>query len=102
MALNRINTQEMRAVANEVEQLAADYAKQVQMLYEAGGELDKMWDGDANDAFNTQLGQDQPRFEAMNKVIGQYVQALRDSAEVYDASEAEAVQTLKTKTVRRT
>ena len=102
MALNRINTQEMRGVANSVEQLAGDYTRQVQALYEAGGELDKMWDGDANSTFNAQLGQDQARFEAMNRVIAQYIQVLRQNAENYDKSEAEAVQTLTTKTVRRT
>jgi len=102
MALNRINTQEMRGVANTVEQLASDYTRQVQSLYQAGGELDKMWDGDANSSFNAQLGQDQARFEELNKVIGQYVQGLRDNASEYDRSEAEAVQTIQTKTVRRT
>jgi WXG100 family type VII secretion target len=102
MALNRVNTQEMRGVANEVEQLAADYTRQVTALYSAGQELDKMWDGDANSSFMGQLGQDQPRFEALNKVIGQYVQVLRENAEAYDRSEADAVQTLQTKSVRRT
>ena len=102
MALNRINTQEMRAVANSVEQLASDYTRKVTDLYSAGQELDKMWDGDANATFNAQLGQDQPRFELLNKVISQYVQVLRENAEAYDKSEAEAVQTLQTNTVRRT
>ena len=102
MALNRVNTQEMRGVANAVEQLIADYVRQVKALYQAGSELDSMWDGDANDAFNAQLGQDQPRFESMNRVIGQYVQSLRDSADAYDISEADAVQTVTTKHVRQT
>ena len=102
MALNRINTQEMRSVANTTEQLASDYTRQVQALYQTGGELDKMWDGDANSTFNAQLGQDQARFEALNKVLGQYVQVLRENADEYDRSEADAVQTVQTKTVRRT
>jgi WXG100 family type VII secretion target len=102
MAQSRINTQEMRGVSNEVEQLASDYTKQVQALYQAGSDLDKMWDGDANSTFNAQLGQDQARFEALNRVIGQYVQVLRDNANDYDKSEADAVQTLQTNTIRRT
>jgi WXG100 family type VII secretion target len=102
MAQSRINTQEMRGVANEVEQLASDYTKQVQALYQAGSDLDKMWDGDANSTFNAQLGQDQARFEALNRVIGQYTQVLRDNANDYDKSEADAVQTLQTNTIRRT
>ena len=102
MAINRINTQEMRAVASSVEQLAGDYTRQVQALYTAGNELDKMWDGDANSTFNSQLGQDQSKFEAMSRVIAQYVQTLRSNAEEYDKSEAEAVQTLSSNTIRRT
>ena len=102
MALNRVNTQEMRGIANEVEQLASDYTRQVQTLYQTGNDLDKMWDGDANSSFNAQLGQDQARFEALNKVIGQYIQVLRDNAAEYDRSEEDAVQTIQTKTVRRT
>ena len=102
MALNRVNTQEMRNAANNVEQLAADYTRQVQALYTAGSELDRMWEGDANTSFNAQLGQDQARFEALNRVIAQYVQGLRDNADQYDRSEADAVSTLQTKTIRRT
>ena len=102
MALNRINTQEMRSVANSAEQLAGDYTRQVQALYQVGGELDKMWDGDANTSFNAQLGQDQSRFEELNRVLGLYVQNLRENADAYDRSEADAVQTLQTKIVRRT
>jgi len=102
MALNRINTQEMRGVANEVEQLASDYTRRVQDLYQAGSDLDKMWDGDANSTFNAQLGQDQARFEALNNVIKQYVDVLRDNATLYDQSEEAAVQTQVTKSVRRT
>jgi WXG100 family type VII secretion target len=94
MALSRISPREMRSIANNIEQLAVDYTRQVQSLYQIGSELDMMWDGDANAAFNERLGQDQPRFEAMNKAIRQYVQALRDSADVYDSSEADAVQTI--------
>ena len=102
MAANRVNTQEMRGVATGVEELTADYSRQVQALYNAGHELDNMWEGDANSTFNAQLGQDQARFEALNTVISQYIQTLRENAEQYDRSEAEAVQTLTTKSVRRT
>jgi WXG100 family type VII secretion target len=102
MAATRVSTQELRGAASSVEQLAVDYMRQVQSLYQTGQELDQMWDGDANDSFKAQLGQDQPRFEALNTVVGQYVQALRDSADTYDKSEMEAVQTLTTKTIRRT
>ena len=102
MAINKVNTQGMRAAANDIEQMASEYTQQVTMLYSVGQELDGMWDGDASDTFKAQLGQDQPRFEALNTVVKQYTEALRNNAESYDRAEAEAVQTLKSNTVRRT
>ena len=98
----RLDTSKMRNAANEIEQQAYDYTQQVTALYQAGQELDGMWDGDANAAFKAQLGQDQPRFEALSNVIRQYVETLRSNADSYDKAEAEAVQTLKSNTVRRT
>jgi len=100
--ISKVNTQGMRGAANDIEQMVFDYVQQVTALYTTGQELDAMWDGDANSKFNAQLGQDQPRFDALNRVVRDYVQALRDNAEAYDRAEAEAVQTLQTKTVRRT
>jgi len=100
--IQKVNTQGMRTAANEIEQQAYDYTQQVTALYQVGQELDGMWDGDANATFKAQLGQDQPRFEALNNVVRQYVETLRSNADSYDKAEAEAVQTLKTNTVRRT
>jgi len=102
MAINKVNTQGMRAAANDIEQMASEYTQQVTMLYSVGQELDGMWDGDASDTFKAQLGQDQPRFEALNTVVRQYTEALRNNAESYDRAEDEAVRTLKSNTVRRT
>jgi WXG100 family type VII secretion target len=100
MASTRVSTSELRGAADTVEQFAGDYMRQVQSLFDAGRELDQMWNGDANDSFNAQMGQDQPRFEALNTVVGQYVQGLRTSADLYDKAEMAALQTLSTKTVR--
>ena len=101
MAQSRISTQEMRGVANTIEQLAGEYSKQIQALFQTGRELDKMWDGDAGSSFSAQLGQDQVRFESLVRIIGLYLQSLRESAEEYDRSEADAVQTFRNNTIRR-
>ena len=101
MALNRVSTQEMRVVANSVEQLVRDYTRQVQALFQTGWELDRMWDGVVGSTFGAQLGQDQARFESLTKVIGLYIQSLRESAVEYDRLETNAVQTIRNNTVRR-
>jgi len=102
MAINKVNTTGMRTAANEIEQMANEYTQQVTALYSAGRELDAMWDGDASDTFKAQLGQDQPRFDALNTVVKQYAETLRSNADSYDRAEDEAVQTLRSNTVRRT
>ena len=102
MAQIRTSTQEMRGAAETVEQLASDYRKQVQALYQTGSELDNQWDCDANASFTAQMGQDQARFEQLNTVLAQYVQVMRDNAAEYDKTEGAAVQVIQTKSTRRT
>ena len=102
MAINKVNTQGMRTAANEIEQMANEYSQQIAALYSVGQELDGMWDGDASDTFKAQLGQDQPRFEALNTVVKQYAEALRSFAKKIDDAENAAIQTMKSNTVRRT
>ena len=87
MSISKVNTQGMRTTANDIEQMSHEYTQQVTSLYSVGQELDAMWDGDASDAFQTRLGQDQPRFEALNTVIKQYVEAARTFADDYDRNE---------------
>jgi len=101
MAINRINTQEMRSTANMMDQNAASFDAQTLALFQAGEELDGMWSGDAHSTFKAQLSQDQSRFKALNSILTQYAAALREYADEYDRSEAEAVSTLKTNTIRR-
>jgi len=100
--LNTINTAGMRTAASDIEELTNDYVQQVLALYSTGQELDILWSGDANATFKTQLGQDQPRFEALSSVVKQYIETLRCNADSYDRAEAEAIATLKAKTVRCT
>jgi len=100
MAQTRVTTQQLRGVAERVEGLAGQYANQVTALYNSGKELDSMWDGDANQTFNTKLGNDQPRFQAMSDMLKRYVQTLRDNADDYDRAEAQAVDTLNTNKIR--
>ena len=102
MSQTRANTQGMRNTANEIEQTANEYTQQVTMLSSVGQELDGMWDGDASATFKAQLGQDQPRFEALNTVVKQYAEALRNFAKRIDENEAEAERILRSNTTRRT
>ena len=101
MATSKVDTQQMRNIADNVQELAGQYVEKVGELYGVGEELDRMWDGDANDSFNTQMGKDKDIFDKLNSVICSYVRNIRDNAAEYDRSEFEAGQTLKTNTRRR-
>ena len=95
--ISTVNTTGMRTVAGDIEQMANDYTQQVTALYSVGQELDALWEGDANAAFMAQLGQDQPRFDALNTVVRQYIEALRRSAESYVKGEEHHIQILSKK-----
>jgi len=100
--INKVNPQAMRAAANDIEQMASEYIQQVTALYSVGQELDGMWDGDASDTFKAQLGQDRPRFDALNTVVRQYTETLRGNADSYEVEEGKYINIIKTKTVRGT
>lgn len=96
MGFSKVDTAEMRAVANAVEQLASDYTRQVAALFDTGRELDSIWGGDAGGTFSNLLGQDQPRFEALSRVVAQHIQLLRDDADIYDRADEDVINRLKT------
>jgi len=90
----------MRTAASEIETMINDYTQQVTALYTVGQELDPHWEGDASRTFKAQLGQDQPRFEALSNVVKQYIEALRANASSYDKAEEEAKEILTSKSKR--
>ena len=100
--VSKLNTTGMRSVADDIAQLAREYTQQVASLYTVGQELDATWDGDASRKFIAKLGQDQPRFEALNTVIIEYDNALRIYANSYDENEIKNLEILESNKVRQT
>jgi len=83
-----IDTGKVRQNASEIAKQAQDYNKLQQDLFNEGRDLDKTWDGDANQSFNARLKNDEPRFGELYKIINEYVGAVNDSATDYDKTEA--------------
>lgn len=52
-------------------------------------ELDAMWDGDANEAFNALVTEDKPKFERLAQMMETYKTAIDTAASKYDSGEAE-------------
>jgi WXG100 family type VII secretion target len=92
--INKVDSSAMRNAGREIEQMAVDYTQQVTQLYQVGQELDAYWKGDAKKTFDAQLGQDQPKFDALNNVVRQYVEALFNASTEYDKAEERAQEIL--------
>jgi len=81
------NVTEMRNTENEIRELTNQFNMQQTDLFNEGRELDGMWEGDANESFNMRLRADEPRFNELFTVLGQYADTLRESADDYARTE---------------
>lgn len=89
MAEIRVNTENMRTAANYFQDKITDWKELVQQLWTLTQELDGMWDGDANEAFNDMISSDRPRFDQLASMMETYKQAIETAAARYDSGEAE-------------
>ena len=85
----RVNTDNMRSTATVFQEKINDWNSLVQQLWSLMEELDAMWDGDANEAFNALVTEDKPKFERLAQMMETYKTALDTAASKYDSGEAE-------------
>ena len=93
-------TGKLMEVAKNVEDLNGRYIQAVSKLYQIGDEIDAMWDGEASDKFRATLGDDRVRFEAMSKLLMDYVTALNEDAAIYNKAESDVLDVLSTNKIR--
>lgn len=86
---NRVNTDNMRSTATVFQEKINDWNSLVQQLWSLMEELDAMWDGDANEAFNALVTEDKPKFERLAQMMETYKTAIDTAASKYDSGEAE-------------
>ena len=86
----RVNTDNMRSTATVFQEKINDWNSLVQQLWSLMEELDAMWDGDANEAFNALVTEDKPKFERLAQMMETYKTAIDTAASKYDSGEAEA------------
>ena len=80
----RVNTDNMRSTATVFQEKINDWNSLVQQLWSLMEELDAMWDGDANEAFNALVTEDKPKFERLAQMMETYTAASK-----YESGEAE-------------
>ena len=85
----RVNTDNMRSTATVFQEKINDWNSLVQQLWSLMEELDAMWDGDANEAFNALVTEDKPKFERLAQIMETYKTAIDTAASKYDSGEAE-------------
>jgi len=100
MAGTEVLTGRMLDVARNVEDIIGRYNASVNRMYQIGGEIDAMWDGDASNKFKATLGSDRERFDALTKMLNAYVETLRQNAAIYAKAESDVLDVLNTNTIR--
>lgn len=100
MAGTEVLTGRMLEVARSVEDIIGRYNSSVEKLYQIGGEIDAMWDGEASQKFTSTLGGDRERFNALIKMLTSYVETLRQDAQIYAKAESDVLDILNTNKIR--
>ena len=100
MAGTEVITSRMNEVSKNVEDIVGRYNSSVSKMYQIGGEIDVMWDGEASDKFAATLGNDRERFNALTKMLTAYVETLRQDAAIYVKAESDVLNVLNTNKIR--
>ncbi len=89
MAINEIemNTSTLAGDIESLESLVTDLESQMKKMFGSITELDRMWDGPANAAFNQQFQIDYQSCEEMCRVLRELIGSLKYAREEYDKCE---------------
>jgi WXG100 family type VII secretion target len=96
MAQNLYDLDAMTTIANQLSDLVADWKTSTDTLYTTYDELDSMWDGDANDAFNAKfINEDKDKYNKLAQAMEEYVEVIRQAVETYRTAEEEVANIVK-------
>lgn len=84
-----VTAAQLRAKAEELENLNQQLKSQNELLGQHEEALNGMWDGDANNAFHTAFNNDRTQINNFYNAIAAYVSALRVIAQKYEQTEAQ-------------
>lgn len=97
MAEIKVTTEGMRSAANDFTTKMGEWEGLVNQIWSLLGELDAMWDGDANEAFNALVTDDKPKFERLYAMMETYRDAITAAAQKYEDGEAEIANIVRTR-----
>jgi WXG100 family type VII secretion target len=82
-----MNTSTLAGDIESLEGLVTSLRNQMKKMFQSVDELDRMWDGPANAAFNQQFQADYKTCEEMCKTLTDLIGSLRHAGEEYDKCE---------------
>lgn len=100
MAAFQVTSRELKAKANELRDLDAQFKTQVGNLESQEGSLITMWEGEARNKFDMAFKNDKAQMDNFYNLIQQYCTALDNIAAKYDMAEARNVSTAQSRNYR--
>ncbi len=89
MAKILVTPDQMITLANGVEDKISEWNQAVSKIYQLKADMDAMWDGTANDAFNARFEEDRPKFDQLASIMAEYATAIKTAAQNYMNTESE-------------
>lgn len=84
-----VTPQTMISLAENIIGKIEEWNNAVQKIYSLQHEMDAMWDGTANDAFNMLFEEDSTKFRNLAQVMMEYANAIKVAANRYITAEQE-------------
>lgn len=97
MGLIRVSSQELKSKAEELRQLNATFKSTTSELESSEGNLNSMWQGDANDQFHKAFSNDKIQMDNFYNAIEKYVSVLLEMVANYESVEARNTDTATTR-----
>jgi len=99
MALIRVTAKEVQRTAEQLRTLDQNFSNQVNNLVSAEGNLNSMWDCEANDAFHAAFNSDKEYMTQFYNLLNKYCEALDNIAAEYARTEAKAAEIASRRTI---
>lgn len=93
--LIQVTPEEMVRKAQNLDQKITEWGQTVQSIYNLVEELDAMWDGLANSAFNVNFKEDLPHYNQLGEMMSEYSNAIKEAAKRYVDGEQQVAEIIK-------
>ena len=97
MSRYSLTAQELQGAITELTASNGQFKNRVSDLLNTQQKLAGMWQGDANNAFNTAFNNDKGQWDTFAQLMDKYIETLQSIKTTYEAAEAANTQTASTR-----